>query len=324
MKIFKIFLLLIILIQISSLESFGVDSEVKIGENNITKFNANASEQIKIKLPVNNSDYYITILALEKGVKITINNVSVFKTMNNPEQIENIVTKHIKLTEELGDNERYIEFNVSKNCEIEISGVLKNQYNEYKSIKYEIDSEIKVDKNNFVIFLGDEKVEKFDMKFNFKENIKNKKATYGFLYLPTKNTEYIVLGKHYREYYEKNNAENKLDSYEFKETAKQFKKINPFYEKEKPPNKEHLAFIFSIDSENQMIDNYSFTINSEIINVFLIVSIVIALVFAVITFFLIRRKQTTEGTNIEGEGNYYKKDKEEKEEKDEKEEATEN
>ena len=54
-----------------------------------------------------------------------------------------------------------------------------------------------------MIFLGDEKVEKFDMKFNFKENIKNKKATYGFLYLPTKNTEYIVLGKHYREYYEK-------------------------------------------------------------------------------------------------------------------------
>ena len=70
-----------------------------------------------------------------------------------------------------------------------------------------------------------------------------------------------------------------------------------------------------------MIEEFSFTINSEIINVFLIVSIVIALVFAVITFFLIRRKQTSEMLNVEGGENFYKK---EEKEKDDKEEATEN
>ena len=85
--------------------------------------------------------------------------------------------------------------------------------------------------------------------------------------------------------------------------------------------KNYIAFIFSINSNNGEIKEYSFTINSEIINVFLIVSIVIALIFAVITFFLIRRKQTSEMLNVEGGENFYKK---EEKEKDDKEEATEN
>jgi flagellar basal body-associated protein FliL len=63
------------------------------------------------------------------------------------------------------------------------------------------------------------------------------------------------------------------------------------------------------------IDSYSFAINSEIINVFLIVSIVIALIFAIITFFLIRRKQSSESTNIEGDNLLKGNEKEENEEK---------
>ena len=70
---------------------------------------------------------------------------------------------------------------------------------------------------------------------------------------------------------------------------------------------------------------FSFTINSEIINIFLIVSIIIALIFAVITFFLIRRKQTSESVNIENQENFVTNDKkEEKEENGNKEEAIEN
>ena len=313
MKTFKIFLLLILSIQISSLESFGegIAQEIEIKENNITKISAKKDEPIKIILPNNNTDYFITILSLKKDIKISINNVSVFNNTQGLIVKNNMITEKIKYKEELG-NDRYIEFNVSDNCDVEISGVLKSQYNEYESVEYKMDSEIEVNKNNFVIFLDEEDIEKFDMKFNFKEKIKDKVATYGFLYLPTKSIEYLVLGKHYKSYYENMNIKNQFESLKFDETAKQFTIENPFYKKEKDKNKDNLAFIFSIDSEKEMVDKFSFTINSEIINVFLIVSIVIALIFAVITFFLIRRKQTTEGSNIEGD-NYYKKAKEEKE-----------
>ncbi len=318
MKNLKIFLLLILSIKISSLELFKVDPPEKLEENNITKFEAEKDTNIKLNLPEENNDFYITILSLKKGVKITINNVGVFNKSTSAEQKENVVTKAIKLTEQINQVDRYIEFSVSEKCEVEVSSVLKNGNREYQNIEYKIDTEISVQKNNFVIFLKDEDVEKFEMKFNFKEDIKNKEATYGFLFLPTESPEYIVLGKHYRSY----KGDNSLETIKFDEAAKQLTAKNDYYEKGKETNKEHLAFIFSIDYDEKTIQEFSFTINSEIINVFLIVSIVIALVFAVITFFLIRRKQTTEGTNVEGGENLYKKN--EKEEKDEKEEATEN
>ena len=297
---------------------FKVDPPEKLGQNDITKFDAEKDTNIKLNLPEENNDFYITILSLKKGVKITINNVGVFNKSTSAEQKENVVTKAIKLTEQINQVDRYIEFSVSEKCEVEVSSVLKNGNREYQNIEYKIDTEISVQKNNFVIFLKDEDVEKFEMKFNFKEDIKNKEATYGFLFLPTESPEYIVLGKHYRSY----KGDNSLQTIKFDEAAKQLTVNNPYYENGKETNKEHLAFIFSIDYDEKTIQEFSFTINSEIINVFLIVSIVIALVFAVITFFLIRRKQTTEGTNAEGGENLYKKN--EKEEKDEKEEATEN
>jgi len=318
MKNLKIFLLLILSIKISSLELFEVPPPDKLGENNIIKFDAEKDQNIKLNLPDENNDFYITILSLKKGVKITINNVGVFNKSTSAEQKENVVTKAIKLTEQINQVDRYIEFSVSEKCEVEVSSVLKNVNREYQNIEYKIDTEISVQKNNFVIFLKDEDVEKFEMKFNFKEDIKNKEATYGFLFLPTESPEYIVLGKHYRSY----KGDKSLETIKFDEAAKQLTAKNDYYEKGKETNKEHLAFIFSIDYDEKTIQEFSFTINSEIINVFLIVSIVIALVFAVITFFLIRRKQTTEGTNAEGGENLYKKN--EKEEKDEKEEATEN
>ena len=313
MKNFKIFLLLILSIKISSLDLFGVATSVKLDQNNITKFDVKKDEEIQLNLPDENEMFYITILALKKGAKITIENVGVYQNLTNSEEKENILNKEIKLTEQFNKDIRYINFSVSEDCEVEVSSILKNQFKEYQSIEYKIDTEISVEKNNFVIFLKDEDVEKFEMKFNFKDDIKEKDVTYGFIFLPTESPEYLVLGKHYKRY------NSKLQELKFDAAAKQIKVDNPYYKKDKETNKEHLAFIFSIDCEDKMIEKFSFTINSEIINVFLIVSIIIALIFAVITFFLIRRKQTTEGTNIEGGENLYKKN-----EKEEKEEATEN
>ena len=94
-------------------------------------------------------------------MKITINNVGVFNKSTSAEQKENVVTKAIKLTEQINQVDRYIEFSVSEKCEVEVSSVLKNENREYQNIEYKIDTEISVQKNNFVIFLKDEDVEKF-------------------------------------------------------------------------------------------------------------------------------------------------------------------
>jgi len=137
-----------------------------------------------------------------------------------------------------------------------------------------------------------------NLKWNFKD-IKNQNGTFGFLYLPLKGNESLVLGKHYN----KGDIGNKLEKLTFTDNEFQLIVNNSYYKGKmsKPENKNYFAFIFSIDKEDKLVGNYYFTINSEIINLFLIISIVVALVFAVITFFLIRRKQATEGTSITGE-----------------------
>ena len=54
--------------------------------------------------------------------------------------------------------------------------------------------------------------------------------------------------------------------------------------------KKYSAFICSIETDEE-INEYTVIINKDIMNKFLIGSIIIALIFAIITFFLIRRKQ---------------------------------
>ena len=316
----KIFLLLIISFQVTNqLEE--TTKNITLKENCIEKKNIKKEETLPVIFPNKTESYYVTLLSLKKDVKIHILNDDgqVIDPLNN--NGSDLVTFKIAINTTKG---KEIKLNVSDEADIQVTCVAACDTYEYKKIDYSVDQEIEVDKNNFVIFLTDtdEEYEKFDMKFNFKDDIKEKTVNYGFLYLPTDSLEYIALGKNYEG----------LDNTKFDESAKEITVENKYYEKEKDKIKTHFAFIFSIDSEDKKIEKYSFTINSEIINAFLIVSIVIALVFAVITFFLIRRKQSSESTTIEGGGeNFYqnkgkdeKEEKEEKEEKDEKEEATEN
>ena len=328
MKIFKIFLLLMLSIQILSLSEN--NEIIYLDTNNIINITMNAAEKKNLSLPGGEGDkYFLTILALTKGVKISINQVVDFGGSNNNPNIEpkeNIFT-HSRESDKY--KYKYIEFSIDKNSTVEISSVLineTNKANEYKKIDYKVDSKIQVDKNNFVIFLEDEKIENFEMKFKFKDNIKNINVTYGFIYLPIKDEKYLVLGKNY-----KTGTDNKLEQKNFPESEMELKVNNPYYDGEmkKPENKDHFAFIFSIDDGEKMVGDFNFTINSEIINLFLIISIAVALVFAVITFFLIRRKQTSEeSSNLEGEDSKEEKivneEKEEKEEKDDKEISSEN
>ena len=104
--------------------------------------------------------------------------------------------------------------------------------------------------------------------------------------MPVKDAKYLVLGKNY-----KSGTGNKLEQKNFPESEMELTVNNPYYEGEikKPENKDHFAFIFSIDNGENMVEDFNSTINSEIIDLFLIIYIAVALVFAVITFFLIRR-----------------------------------
>ena len=297
MKNFKIFLLLILLIQVLSLSE---NKEYSIKENDIIPINMTKEQKEIIHLlPTTNGTFYLTIVALKKDVKITIDNVGVFSTLNSPEEKVNIFNYSLPL--KFNDDKNFIRLSVNDNCKVEISGVLKKDVTDYLMFDYKIDSKIEVERNNFVIFLDDSnptEIEKFEMKFKFKD-IKNQNGTFGFLYLPLKSNESLVLGKHYN----KDDIGNKLEKLKFTDNEFQLIVNNSYYKGKmsKPENKNYFAFIFSIDKEDKLVGNYYFTINSEIINLFLIISIVVALVFAVITFFLIRRKQATEGTSITGE-----------------------
>jgi len=216
------------------------------------------------------------------------------------------ILDHIKENQLMEGEQLEIEFYINQDADVEITNVVENNTCKYDSIEYKMDSELQVKQNNFVIFLEDnKKYEKFDLKFNFKDEskIKNEKVHYGFIYLPTNKIEYIALAKNYND--------SNLKTVTFEEAAKQIEVENPYFEKEKDGIKQNFAFIFSVDNENKSVGEFSFTINSEIINIFLIVSIIIALIFAVITFFLIRRKQTSESVNIENQENFVTNDKKE-------------
>ena len=318
LNITRIFLLLILFIKIISyLEEGNEDKE--LGENDIRKINMTYGQDEKLYFKYTNVSYYITILSCTPGAKIDFVNISSSTGNVSGKRIDNqIYTVELKDKDLSEPQEGYISFNVSNindnDVDVEITSVRQNSATEYKKIDYQLDQEIKVDKNNFVIFLDDEEVEKFDMKFSFNNDINNE-VCYGFIRLPFNDEKYLPMGKSFKQ----------LKCENFSGSSKQLSVENKVKDSSNGL-KNYIAFIFSINSNNGEIKEYSFTINSEIINVFLIVSIVIALIFAVITFFLIRRKQSSESSSIEGEENSYnkKEEKEEKEEKGDKEEATEN
>ena len=342
MKSYQIFLALIIFFQFSSLTYQQTQEETyivkTIGKNEFFNRTLLKSQTLSLNVDNEEGEYFLTILSRDESqinvenIKEGIMNVKV----NNSYKINFTPSK-------LNDRNKILEIKVDKdNTMIEITSVLSNNGNNgiytYEFKNYSIDQEEEVNNNSFIIFLDDEQdYEKFDMKFKFNEDaIKEKIATFGFICLPTNETKYIAQANNYL----KNGDEKdtNLTSLKINETQFESKVTNKFRKKDKDSrkkNKPFLAFIFSVEFEFKL-QKYSYSINSEIINIFLIVSIVIALVFAVITFFLIRRKQSSESTSIEGdsllkdsdkgenEGKDENEGKEDNEEKDEKEEKKEN
>ena len=291
---------------------------IKLENNNVFRTDLIANEPKTLNFTKTEGIFNISILSLNKKVELTFTDVSP-KPYDGFQIPQPTYFTEINFTS--NTNQGKITFSSTVNVSVEITSVLsKGDYDKdpyfYNKTNHELDTEITMSSNNFIIFLENENsTETFDMKFKFNEanNILGKKATYGFLYLPNENNQYLALGKHYKDSKIGNLSDYTIDKLEFELKAKHI-----YYKKQNQDAvKTKFAFIFSIDSD-KMVGTYSFSINSEIINIFLIVSIVIALVFAVITFFLIRRKQSAESANIEGNENLLKTDKGEGEGKEEK------
>ena len=320
MKSYQIYYALIIFQLISmTLEGDPIDlKENEVFQLNLTE---NAPQTLKFS-KISGKLFHITILSLDKDIQLNFTDVN---PLPNGFTIPS-ATKFTELKFIENITEGNITFFSTAKVTVEITSVLSKSDKDISTDPYyyskkekDVDTEITMEFNNFIIILENQNdVDGFDMKFKFNENspvVKNKAtATYGFLFLPEQASyDYIALGKHYKNLSIGDLSEKQIDNAEM-----ELKPKNGFYKKDGDNVKTKFAFIFSIDS-NEMVGQYSFSINSEIINVFLIVSIVIALVFAVITFFLIRRKQSAESTNIEGSENLLKGDKEEGEGKEEKE-----
>ena len=313
MKSYQIFLSLILFFLLASLTN---EQEFELGEietidlpvNGISKKTLSKNDILKISFNKEIGLHFIRLISLtEANITIQTNNSKLANLIN-------IEQKSIEIkinSTEFSTQDGYVNLTVSQdNTQVEISSVVWINYdeglNKYEIKNYSIDTEEKVENNNFIIFLEEQDYEKFDLKFKFNDtDVKNKIATFGFICLPNKNLEYIPLAKHIKNIEIGNLTDHNISDIEFEQ-----KIINKYPKKEnRETNKPVLAFIFSVDIDKRQY--FSYSINSEIINIFLIVSIVIALVFAVITFFLIRRKQSADSNSIEGAEGLLKGDKEE-------------
>ena len=314
MKSYQIFLSLILFFLLSSLTNeqepeLGESSVIYLTDNEMRVLNLSKDDNLEIHFNKKEGQHFIRLFSQNgTNIKIQSLNSKLADIINIEKQYIDI---NISSSEFTGEN-GYIIVTVNQdNTHVEISSVvLQNTTGggiyAYQNKTYSIDTEEKVESNNFVIFLDNEQdYEKFDLKFKFNENseAKNTIATFGFICLPNNNPEYIPLAKYMKEI--GNLTEHNITNVEFEE-----KIVNKFPKKDiREPYKPMLAFIFSVDVNTKQ--TFSYSINSEIINIFLIVSIVIALVFAVITFFLIRRKQSADSNSIEGAEGLLKGDKEE-------------
>ena len=313
MKSYQIFLSLILFFLLASLTN---EQEFELGEietidlpvNGISKKTLSKNDILKISFNKEIGLHFIRLISLTEA------NITIQTTNSKLANLINIEQKSIDIkinSTEFTHQDGYVNLKVSQdNTQVEISSVVWINYdeglNKYEIKSYSIDTEEKVENNNFIIFLEEQDYEKFDLKFKFNDSeVKNKNATFGFICLPNKSPEYIPLAKHIKNIEIGNLTDHNISDIEFEQ-----KIINKFPKKEnRETNKPVLAFIFSVDIDKRQY--FSYSINSEIINIFLIVSIVIALVFAVITFFLIRRKQSADSNSIEGAEGLLKGDKEE-------------
>ena len=263
------------------------DSVFNMTDNYINNIQLNSSNNFSIKLNLNieEKDYiYLSLISYEKLNFTIITNIinnnfingitinSISKEISNP-KIESGEQPFISISSV--DNQTNM---------IQIIHIKNNSHSQYYNFDKGDDETVKINKNyyNLVKFLkNDEK--KINVEIKFKDNLKNN-IYYGIVRLLSKDKNYIPIVNSFKKV-------GLIDNYDLSEVKKKEKIIKIKDIEENSDTNIHKAFILSIDSRATINNDYSVIINEDIMNKFLLGSIIVALIFAVITFFLIRRKQ---------------------------------
>ena len=286
------FTLLLILFNVfTSVLYEGLNSQLKDQDMTQTKLTilnltANQTETLHLYKEKKNAMVYLSIVVLgDAQIKV---NSSMEKILDeNKKEFSDFLQINYSISEAIVDDIN-LKLTPNKDVQIEITNIIQDKFMEYQEISY---AQNNVTKNNFVLFLNDTK-NKYKVSIKFNKDSKPISCYYNLLRLPTNDFNYILPASKYN----KKNNQCKED-YEFR--------IGDIKGEDK--NKKHSAFIFSIE-ENKLY-NYSVTINitqvDEAMTIFLYISIGLAGVFAVITFFLIRRKQSIDTKNDDNQEDLY-------------------
>ena len=278
-KIFKYFLILTLFnLNIFFIFDESINEEIiSISGNNISNISLNQNEKKVLDFEYNKDDNNrINYISLFPFGKITIE--SEIDGLNHIE-IEKLVYLEVNSS---NFNKEKLRINIisNNNSEIEIINIAKDNFSSYINIDAEDNKKVNIEnKFNFVRFLKKEE-KKIKFKINFEKKI-NVNISYGIVLLRSKNSNYIPRAYNFKEI-TTIKLNNKKD-YELEN------EINNKYE-ENVENSQYPALIVSLLTKDEI--KYSVTINHDLMNAFLIGSICIALVFAAITFFLIRRKSS--------------------------------
>lgn len=289
-NIYKYFLAIILFNSFFSLDID--DSElIKIPGNILKRINLIGNKSIILELNyTHNNINYISIISINDCNFILESEVSELNCNKT-----NKFKKEVNMT--VNYSPVTINIKSEKNNTIDIINIIKDKKSSYFEIENE-DQKYNVENYNFVKFLSEER-NKVEIKF---KDAKEGKYRYGIVELESEDINYIPKAFYFEARNESIEEEHKLE----KEISIECKKI-------KIDEKKNIAFIFSIETEED-IGEYTVNFNKDIMNNFLIGCIILALIFAIITFFLIRRKQNITTKSIGGDDFYDEKNEEEEKE----------
>ena len=251
---------------------FSDDEEIK----NIT---ISSQKFQRVIITCNNNTKVNLLLFIYKGNKGSLNYSGYSDNLKDISNSNNLIQYEINTTNIKNKLDINININISSDSNEGIVQIFKVINNNYKNITEKDNEKIKINSKNFIKFLT-EKDTRIKVDINFNKEIDDE-ISYGFISLPTNNTQYLPTSFSFNKIYEEIKKESIKNKTKIK-IQEEIKEKNDRY------GMQYFAFIFSIKNNN----DYDITINhDEIMDYFLIASIALALIFAVITFFLIRIKQ---------------------------------
>ncbi len=256
----------------------------KIFTLNLTK---NQKETLKLYNGNEYSKVYMSICVLNgTNIKINSNENKILNETDLNNETKSFQNIHYD-TSEYSSKEIYIDLTSTSDgdAQVEITNNLQKELYQTLSL-----NENTVKQKNFAFFM-EKTTNKYEIRIKFKEGQTPEKCYYQVVRLPMKDSNYILPASYYI-------LDNKTCNFE----KLSFNNDNVT---DKNSTKNEIAFIFSI-ADNKAFE-YTVTVTKldEAMTIFLYVSIGLAGVFAVITFFLIRRKQSIDTKNDDNQEDLY-------------------